>query len=74
MELLKQLALYLKEDKTQQYFQQVENSEDLYILLILVMDNLFNNICIVLIEPSRSGNVGSTARAMLNMGLKTYGL
>lgn len=33
------------------------------------MNNLFNNIRIVLIEPSHSGNVGSTARAMLNMGL-----
>lgn len=37
------------------------------------MNNL-NNIRIVLIEPSHIGNVGSTARAMLNMGLKTYGL
>lgn len=34
MELLKQLTLYLKEDKTQQYFQQAENSEDLYNLII----------------------------------------
>ncbi|ACD30977.1 PTS sugar transporter subunit IIA [Francisella tularensis] len=34
MELLKQLALYLKQDKTQQYFQQAENSEDLYNLII----------------------------------------
>ncbi|MXC30620.1 RNA methyltransferase, partial [Francisella tularensis] len=33
------------------------------------MNNLFNNIRIVLVEPSHSGNVGSTARAMLNMGL-----
>ncbi|AIT09059.1 rRNA methyltransferase [Candidatus Francisella endociliophora] len=31
--------------------------------------NLFNNIRIVLIEPSHSGNIGSTARAMLNMNL-----
>jgi len=31
--------------------------------------NLFDNIRIVLVEPSHSGNVGSTARAMLNMGL-----
>lgn len=34
MELLKQLALYLKEDRTQQYFQQAESSEDLYNLII----------------------------------------
>ncbi|AJI46335.1 RNA methyltransferase [Francisella philomiragia] len=33
------------------------------------MNNLFDNIRIVLVEPSHSGNVGSTARAMLNMGL-----
>lgn len=33
------------------------------------MNNLFNNIRIILVEPSHSGNVGSTARAMLNMGL-----
>ncbi|WP_150465874.1 RNA methyltransferase [Francisella sp. SYW-2] len=33
------------------------------------MTNLSNNIRIVLVEPSHSGNVGSTARAMLNMGL-----
>lgn len=31
--------------------------------------NLFKNIRIVLVEPSHSGNIGSTARAMLNMGL-----
>ncbi|AEI35954.1 MULTISPECIES: PTS sugar transporter subunit IIA [Francisella] len=34
MELLKQLALYLKEDRTQQYFQQAESSDDLYNLII----------------------------------------
>lgn len=33
------------------------------------MTNLFDNIRIVLVEPSHSGNVGSIARAMLNMGL-----
>ncbi|MED7789324.1 RNA methyltransferase [Francisella sp. 19X1-34] len=33
------------------------------------MDKLLENIRIVLVEPSHSGNVGSTARAMLNMGL-----
>lgn len=33
------------------------------------MDRLLKNIRIVLVEPSHSGNVGSTARAMLNMGL-----
>lgn len=33
------------------------------------MDKLLGNIRIVLVEPSHSGNVGSTARAMLNMGL-----
>ncbi|WP_150468527.1 RNA methyltransferase [Francisella sp. SYW-9] len=33
------------------------------------MDKLLKNIRIVLVEPSHSGNVGSTARAMLNMGL-----
>lgn len=32
-------------------------------------NNIFKNIRIVLVEPSHSGNVGSTARAMLNMGL-----
>ena len=31
--------------------------------------NILNNIKIILVEPSHSGNVGSTARAMLNMGL-----
>ncbi|AXA33630.1 RNA methyltransferase [Francisella adeliensis] len=31
--------------------------------------NILNNIRIVLVEPSHNGNVGSTARAMLNMGL-----
>lgn len=34
MELSKQLALYLKEDRTQQYFQQAESFEDLYNLII----------------------------------------
>ena len=33
------------------------------------MKNLLNNIRIVLVEPSHNGNIGSTARAMLNMGL-----
>ena len=31
--------------------------------------NLINNIRVVLVEPSHNGNIGSTARAMLNMGL-----
>ncbi|AJC48845.1 RNA methyltransferase [Allofrancisella guangzhouensis] len=30
---------------------------------------MLNNIRIILVEPSHSGNIGSTARAMLNMGL-----
>jgi tRNA/rRNA methyltransferase len=34
-----------------------------------MMKNLLNNIRIVLVEPSHNGNIGSTARAMLNMGL-----
>ncbi|MDE4953480.1 PTS sugar transporter subunit IIA, partial [Francisella tularensis subsp. holarctica] len=34
MELLKLLALYLKQDKTQQYFQQAVNCDDLYNLFI----------------------------------------
>ena len=38
------------------------------------MDRLLKDIRIVLVEPSHSGNVGSTARAMLNMGLTNYGL
>ena len=33
------------------------------------MNNLLENIRIVLVEPSHNGNIGSTARAMLNMGL-----
>lgn len=33
------------------------------------MNNLLDNIRIVLVEPSHNGNIGSTARAMLNMGL-----
>lgn len=31
--------------------------------------NILDNIRIVLVEPSHNGNIGSTARAMLNMGL-----
>ncbi len=34
-----------------------------------MMKNPLNNIRIVLVEPSHNGNIGSTARAMLNMGL-----
>jgi tRNA/rRNA methyltransferase len=33
------------------------------------MNNLLKNIRIILIEPTHNGNIGSTARAMLNMGL-----
>jgi tRNA/rRNA methyltransferase len=33
------------------------------------MNNLLDNIRIILVEPSHNGNIGSTARAMLNMGL-----
>ncbi|QIV95636.1 tRNA/rRNA methyltransferase [Allofrancisella inopinata] len=35
----------------------------------MIPNNLLTNIRIVLVEPSHSGNIGSAARAMLNMGL-----
>lgn len=34
MELLKQLASYLKKDETQEHFSQVQNAEDLYNLIV----------------------------------------
>lgn len=37
-------------------------------------NNIFDNIRIVLVEPSHSGNIGSTARAMLNMNLRNLWL
>ena len=32
--------------------------------------NLFSGVRIVLVEPSHPGNIGASARAMKNMGLK----
>lgn len=38
------------------------------------MSNIFENIYVVLVEPKNAGNIGSTVRAMKNMGVRSLRL